>query len=457
MSVFKYFKGSDNLEILTYSFNDKEFLYEQLYKMIKADILSGKITAQTRLPSKRKLSSHLAVSGTTIEIAYQQLIDEGYIYSKAKVGYFVEEIQHMNSAPKHNDIMEQVTDDSHLLSFKIEHSHSLQFPHHLFRKYARDAFEEEMNHLMETGHPQGEVKLREAIKYYLYHSRGVNCNSDQIIIGSSTEQLFDLVTHLLEGAHYIVENPGYPLIKRVLNFNKLSFSYVDVDEEGIKVNELTTEGTVVHVTPNHQFPTGSVLSAKRRTELLKWATKGQRYIIEDDYDSEFRYTGRPFKTLQGMDGGERVIYMSTFSKSIFPSIRIAYIVLPEHLIDRYNNLDNRPNITVPKHMQYIVAQFIESGEFEKNINRMRKIYKKKLELTLNALTPYKNEIKISGDYAGMHFVMHHKKSLKKDSIQLTTLADYYEGNNEEYDYQYIIGYGGFDDNEIENVIQKLME
>ena len=442
------------MEILTYKFSDQKYLYTQLYENIKRDILSGKLKHKEKLPSKRKLSTHLNLSGTTIEIAYQQLLDEGYIYSVPKVGFFVEDIQTINIAPESKvDIP-----DHHLkqrqLSLKIEDSHIKSFPFHKFRKYARDAFEQDQYHLLERGDVQGEEILRNEIRRYLYHSRGVNCENYQIIIGSSTEQLFTLLTKILGNSSYILENPGYPLIRKVLQSEHKHYQYIDVDEEGLIASSLPEDVEIVHVTPSHQFPTGVLLSAKRRTELINWSKQKQnRYIIEDDYDSEFRYKGRPLAALQGMSN-ERVIYMSTFSKSIFPSIRCAYLVLPDQLLELYKSM-SKPNNTVPRHIQYMIAAFMKDGEFERNINRMRKEYKKKLELVLQSVKETFKQSNITGSDAGMHFVLETTEVINKDSIAINTIDDYYSGEKTSYKNQYIIGFGSIEDDEISSVIKRL--
>ncbi|WP_243715868.1 PLP-dependent aminotransferase family protein [Macrococcus brunensis] len=445
------------MEMLTYKFTEDTFLYQQLYQFIKQDILSGKLIQNEKLPSKRKLSQHLNLSGTTIEIAYQQLLDEGFIYSKPQVGYFVETIATLNSAPENRIEDRQPEKKRDRPSFKIEDSHHSGFPHHLFRKYAKEAFEIEMDELLDRGHPQGEYALREQIRRYLYHSRGVNCRNEQIIIGSSTEQLFTLVTRILPEAAYQVEDPGYPLIRKVLKYENKTYLPVEVDAEGIVVDALHQTADIVHITPSHQFPTGAVLSARRRTELLKWAMKQDRYIIEDDYDSEFRYRGQPLKALQGLDTHQKVIYMSTFSKSIYPSIRVAYIVLPEPLLKKYHELKHKPNMTVPRHIQYIITRFMQSGEFERNINRTRKAYKKKLDAVLEALKPFQQEIAISGEQAGMHCVITFNYPLvKPEDVEVSLISDYAEHNQKIYKQQLILGYGGLKDGSIRNDIENLM-
>lgn len=442
------------MEILTYKFSDQKYLYTQLYENIKRDILSGKLKYKEKLPSKRKLSTHLNLSGTTIEIAYQQLLDEGYIYSVPKVGFFVEDIQTINIAPESKSDMPNHHHKQRQLSLKIEDSHIKSFPFHKFRKYARDAFEQEQYHLLELGDVQGEEILRNEIRRYLYHSRGVNCENYQIIIGSSTEQLFTLLTKILGNSSYILENPGYPLIRKVLQSEHKDYQYIDVDEEGLIVSSLPEDIEIVHVTPSHQFPTGVVLSAKRRTELINWSKQKQnRYIIEDDYDSEFRYKGRPLAALQGMSN-DCVIYMSTFSKSIYPSIRCAYLVLPDKLLKLYKAM-SKPNNTVPRHIQYMIAAFMKDGEFERNINRMRKEYKKKLELVLQSVRETFKQSNITGSDAGMHFVLETKEIINKDSIAINTIDDYYSGEKTSYKNKYIIGFGSIEDDEISSIIKRL--
>ena len=330
---------------------DNKSLYEQLYLKLKQAIIQKEIAFGTKLPSKRALGDFLNISQTTIELAYGQLLAEGYIMSKPRVGYFVEAIDELPYVEK--VVPKTTTEAEQPLTFRYDFSPSKidedGFPFRLWRKYAKDLYDESAKYLLQPGHPQGEHVLRVEIARYLYESRGIYCVPEQIVIGSGTEQLLPMILRLFdENAQFALENPGYSAILKAHLQNRAI--PISVDEDGLIVDELEkSQANLVYITPSHQFPTGAVLSATRRTQLLKWATKQpSRYIIEDDYDSEFRYIGKPIPALQGLDKGDRVIYMSTFSKSIMPSLRVAYLVLPLSLLPKYKEVFSYYSATVPR-------------------------------------------------------------------------------------------------------------
>lgn len=278
---------------------------------------------------------------------------------------------------------------------------------HIFRKYAKDVFEDHQLSLLQRGERQGEYILRQQISHYLFNSRGVTCRPNQIIVGSSTSQLLDMITNLLKKEEFIIEQPSYPPIKHTLDKKGISYIQVPVEQNGIQIDPiLNTNNNILYITPSHQFPTGYVTNLKKRTQLINWSHQAkQRYIIEDDYDSEFRYFGKPIPALQSLDTKGKVIYISTFSKSLYPSCRIAYIVLPQNLMHKYNNQKYKEGNTVPVHVQHMVAQFMISGKFERHLNKMRKIYRDKLDYILKRLKPYNTQIKIEGALTGMHFTI----------------------------------------------------
>ncbi len=212
---------------------------------------------------------------------------------------------------------------------------------------------------------------------------------------------------MINNSEYAIENPGYKTVNRILTqFDKTVFP-IQVDDEGLRINDLEqTSANIVYVTPSHQFPTGAVLSATRRSQLLNWAAQQtNRYIIEDDYDSEFRYLGKPISSLQGLDKNEKVIYLSTFTKSLMPSLRVAYFVLPKSLLYKYNKTFTYYDSTVPRFDQHILANFMKDGHFAKHLNRMRKLYKKKHDRMTETIEMYYPSITISGEHSGMNIVI----------------------------------------------------
>lgn len=450
--------------------NDKP-LYEQLYNGIKQAIISRKIDVGEKLPSKRKLSNFLNISQTTIEIAYAQLLAEGYIMSKSRVGYFVENFDELpylqpeeQPAPKGSQPKKQLTIDFNPGGIDIE-----AFPFTIWRKYARDLFDDSHKELLLTGHPQGELELRTEIANYLFQSRGVVCSPEQIVIGSGTEQLLPMIIRLFdEQAQFAIENPGYPAVQRIFTQHRRAVYSIPVDNEGIVISELhKTNANILYITPSHQFPTGAVLSASRRSQALKWALQQpNRYIIEDDYDSEFRYSGKPIPSLQGLDQHEKVIYMSTFTKSLMPSLRVAYFVLPKTLLDKYYDTSNYYSATVPRFDQHILANFMHNGHFAKHLNRMRKLYSKKHDLLTEILETHYQTVTVSGEHAGMHILISVPDSRSEQTLQALAneqqigvypLSDYMINPLKKQFPQFLLGFGRIPLDNIEPAVHKLME
>lgn len=445
-------------------------LYDQLYSGIKEAISTKKITVGEKLPSKRKLADFLNISQTTIEIAYAQLLAEGYIMSKSRVGYFVEDIDELPYIQQDSPtiLTEQPRKKTYSIDFNPGSIDIDAFPFQTWRKYAKELFDDASKELLLTGEPQGELALRTEIAHYLYQSRGVICSPEQIVIGSGTEQLLPMILRLFsEDTCFALENPGYPTVHRMFLQHKRKVCPISVDEEGILIQELEkTPADVVYITPSHQFPTGAVLSATRRAQALNWAAQSpSRYIIEDDYDSEFRYTGKPIPALQALDRNDKVIYMSTFTKSLMPSLRVAYFVLPPKLLATYNDVFNYYSSTVPRFDQHIVANFMRDGHFSKHLNRMRKVYRKKHEKLTTILENYSTKIKITGEQAGMHILLNVQHPLSEEQllqrandagIGIYPLSAYRLDGNSTSQAQFLLGFGGIPVHEIETAVEKLM-
>ena len=458
------------MDMLMFQLNKRSAvpIYKQLYTEIKQAIIDGKISVETKLPSKRKLAEFLDISQTTVELAYGQLVAEGFIESRPRKGYYaqaVEELAYLD-LPQEEPVVPEKID--YLYDFNPAQIDTGSFSFSTWRKLAREVIDESNGEFLLSGHPQGDERLRQEISRYLFQSRGVVCEANQIIIGSGTEQLMPLLIRLLP-KHLVFgfENPGYGLTHSIFSHHDRQSVPIPIDEDGINIEELEASPVdVPYVTPSHQFPTGSVLSATRRAQLLNWATaKPHRYMIEDDYDSEFRYTSRPIPALQSMDLSGRVIYISTFSKSLMPSLRIAYMVLPKTLLHEYNKTFLHYSSSVPRLEQQIVAQFMKEGHFSRHLNRMRKLYKKKLEKLTASLAPFAPAVKISGEQAGMHVVLTVKSELtEKQLIERAKAADIRVFGLHSYDVEksespsprIVIGFGGLSELQIEQGIHKLM-
>ncbi|MCG7337635.1 PLP-dependent aminotransferase family protein [Sporosarcina sp. ACRSM] len=444
-------------------------LYEQIYDQIRRDITNGKLPIGMKLPSKRKLGEFLAVSQTTIELAYAQLIAEGFISSQPRKGFYVQAIEELSYVQPvvpiektFNKMKEDIAFD-----FSPGKIDTGSFPFDQWRKYAKDVIDESSQHLLLLGHPHGDYELRQEIARYLYHSRGVDCTPEQIIVGSGTEQLMPLLIRILgTEATYAIEDPGYPLTHHVFYHNNREAIPISVDDEGMDVRALQRSGaTIAYVTPSHQFPTGTVLSAARRIALLNWASsKDEHFIIEDDYDSEFRYSGRPIPSLQGMDKSGNVIYLSTFSKSLMPSLRIAYMVLPPVLLDRYEKAFIHYAATVPRLDQHILSRFMADGHFSRHLNRMRKTYKRKLQVLSEALLAYAPSVSFSGDEAGMHIILKVHTQTTEAALEETARragirvysVNEYRSTAVTGEPSFLIGFGGLSIKEIKTAVEKLM-
>lgn len=443
-------------------------LYEQLYEGIKQAILTQQLTKNTRLPSKRQLADFLNISQTTIELAYSQLLAEGYIRSEPRIGFFVEDILELPyiEKPSQADQIMVTSKKQILYNFSPSVVDEETFPFSIWRKYAKLVIDESYKHLLQTGHQQGEEDLRNEIANYLFQSRGIRCTPEQIVIGSGTEHLLPMILRLFNTPTKLaVENPGYSALP--IDHSKESIVPIEIDEDGLVVEQLeASSANIAYVTPSHQFPTGAVLSAARRIQLLKWASDvPHRYIIEDDYDSEFRYVGKPIAALQSIDHNDKVIYLSTFTKSLMPSLRVAYFVLPKTLLANYRDRLSYYTSTVPRFEQHILALFMKNGDFSKHLNKMRKIYRKKHDKIIQTFRNHYPEVEITGDDAGMHFIirLHSLKSEKEllaqaeqAGIYIRSVSSYLHKPTEIKHPSFLLGFGGLHLDEIEDAVHALM-
>lgn len=439
--------------------NNEEVLYEQIYQQLKFKIQNGELDKGTRLPSKRRMASDLGVSVNTIDNAYTQLVSEGYIESYERRGFFVCEIRSLlqispQLAP-HNFITSAAPKlkEQFIVDFSPTDIDLYNFPSVLWRKLLRQCFDVEDRTLLKRPPTQGNENLRRALQDYLYRSRGVNCTTDRIIIGAGTDSLLHLLSELFGGGTIALENPLHSNAYRIFSAADYQILPIPLDDKGLDTSYLPTQGaTAVYVTPSHQFPMGISMPIGRRTQLLKWASETKSYIIEDDYDSEFRYNSRPIPSLQGMDQSDRVIYLGTFSKSVAPSLRVGYMVLPSSLLSAYNKRMKILGSFVSSFEQRLLNEFIISGQFEKHINRMRKIYRAKRELMLEELGKFKRNIKVLGDDAGQHVLIELSGKYPADvlcaraaelGVKVYPLSLYYIGRLPPLrQKQLLLGYGG---------------
>ncbi|RHM53000.1 PLP-dependent aminotransferase family protein [Mitsuokella sp. AF33-22] len=460
--------------MLTYSFEhlEGESLYEHLYRCIRGDILAGRLRAGEKLPSKRSLARQLGISVITVEGAYGQLVAEGYCQSVPKKGFFVVRVMGVpqESLRKAEPAAErEAPRPRYFADFTANSLPPADFPFKTWTRLLRQVIAGQPEALLERSPGMGILSLRATIAGHLRSFRGLDVTPGQIVIGAGTEYLYGLLVQLLgRGKCFGVENPGYDKIRKVYHRHGVDCVPVDMEEEGISLPDLQAKAVdVLHISPSHHFPTGCITPISRRYELLGWASAAPgRYIIEDDYDSEFRLTGRPIPTMMGIDVSGRVIYMNTFSKTLTPTIRISYMVLPERLVRDFEEKLGFYSCTVSNFEQYTLARFIQDGYFEKHINRMRNSYRKRREALLKAMKAggLLTRADILERGSGLHFLLrfHTKKSdeqLEQDfaahGIRMRPLHDYYAGKAPAADHIFVLNYSGMEASVLPEAIARI--
>lgn len=461
---------------MTIVFNEEngEPLYFQLYQSIKLEIESGRISAGEKLPSKRKLATHLHISQTTVETAYEQLLAEGYIESIPRKGFYVKEIQY--DLFESRKAVSNSKENKPKMSVKaqiIDFSHGLialeAFPYSIWRKLSVESLYDEASSLFLNGERQGEVGLREELANYLYQSRGVKCGPEQIIIGAGTQYLISLLTMIIgRYSVFSMEDPGFHRTRETFKDQGVLLKSIPLDRDGIHIGKLyESKARVTYVTPSHQFPNGMVMPIQRRGELLQWAIDSNGYIIEDDYDGEFRYKGKPIPSLQGLDTSGHVVYLGTFSKSLIPSIRISYMVLPSSLLERYKMHFPIYKQTVSRLHQHTLEQFMKNGHWERHLNRMRTVYRKKQHSLIEAITKYmESQVKVIGADSGLHILLEVENDMSEIElieraaeygVRVYPTSVYYELREPDISPMILLGFGGLTDQEIVQGIQLLRE
>lgn len=447
-------------------------LYEQIYIYIKNDIQSGKIKYGDKLPSTRALAKYLDVSRSTIELAYEQLLAEGYVEAQAYRGFFVTKIDDLyqwKQLREADSIKEEKKKIEYVYDFTPNGIDLNSFPYRIWRKLAKDVLADDKAELFKAGDSQGEYELRNTICQYLYQSRGVNCEPEQIIVGAGNDYLLMLLQTILGGNYKIAfENPTYRQAYRL--FQQLSYetATVEMDTKGMRVDKLREiQADIAYVMPSHQYPLGIVMPIQRRMELLRWAAEKEgRYIIEDDYDSEFRYKGKPIPALQGYDRSEKVIYIGTFSKSIAPAIRVSYLVLPKPLLKVYQEKGRFLNSTVSRVDQQIIQRFIGEGYYERHLNKMRGVYKNRHDIMIGSLKPLLKKCKVSGENAGVHLLLTFPSDIsenelieraEKVNIKVYGLSAYDVCKEKKLNPTILLGYANMPEEEIREGVRKLIE
>jgi len=415
---------------------NKRPLYEQLYRALKEDILSGVIVGGERLPSKRALAEHLNVSRITVENAYQQLLAEGYLISRPRSGFYAEILE----ALPQQKVLPPETAFLPVTASAPTPSAS-QFPFSVWAKLMRSVLLDRHDLLLQSPPNTGLPDLRRAIAGMLRRSRGMEVDPDCIVIGAGAEYFYNILIQLLGRENgFGLEDPGHQKIRRVYEANGVRICPVRLDENGVDMTALAASGaTVLHISPSHQYPTGIVTPIGRRRQLMAWlGSAPDRWLVEDDYDSEFRFAGKVIPTMYSMDEIGRVIYMNTFSKTITPALRISYMILPQGLMHRYRHLLGFYSCTVPSFEQLTLARFLDDGYFEKHVSRMRRHYRLLRDrfLTLLAESSQADKIAVQGDEAGLHFLLQLQteisdaeieKRLEEAGIRAASLSRYRTG------------------------------
>ena len=451
-------------------------LYEQLYRSLAAEMRAGTLTAGTRMPGKRRLAAELSVSVNTVDTAYQMLAAEGYLTARERSGFTVQEYLALPqgvqppaapSAPAAVHPADTVPPVQFDLSTRgVDPG---LFP---FRTWAR--LQKELLYsapeLLTPGDARGDAALRQALAGYLAEYRGVQCDPEQLVVGAGLEYLLGLLAPLLPGPA-AVETPGYPRARQVLENNGVPCRCLPVDADGLSLTALSaSDAAVCYVTPSHQFPTGVTMPAGRRAELLHWASRrpGERYIIEDDYDSEFRFDTRPLPSLQGMAGADGpVVYLSTCSRSLAPSIRIAYMVLPIQLLPAWRAAYRLYSSPVSRFEQQTLARFINEGYFTRHLARERVAYKARRDALVRALNAAfaPGDLRFSGLHTGLHLLAALRDAppdaalraaAEAEGVRLSLLSDYdLTGSARGLAGTLVLGYGSLADDACPSVGETL--
>lgn len=463
--------------MLTYSFENigSDHLYEYLYRRIKEDILARRLDADEKLPSKRSFAKHLGVSLITVENAYAQLAAEGYVYSIPKSGYFVAQLEQQPAkaaGARENTVRKTPRERSCAFDFVDGAAAGGPFPFSVWSRLLREvlASEEEASLLSDTS-SGGARKLRCAIAAHLYQFRGLAADPDQIIVGAGTQYLYGILVQLLgRDQAFAVEDPGYPRLGKILDSCGVRICAIPMDASGVVPELLEESGAdILHITPSHQFPTGIVMPISRRYELLSWAAKDSaRYLIEDDYDCEFRLYGKPIPPLKSIDVLDQVIYMNTFSKSLAPTFRISYMVLPKALAERFYEKLGFYSCSVSNFEQLTLAHFLGEGYFEKHINRMRSYYRVKRDELISALfqSPLAPYLTVREENAGLHFLLEVKtdapdeeltRVLEEAGVRIFCVSQYCRLCTDPYRHTLVVNYSSLENEKMAAAAGRLSE
>lgn len=404
-------------------------LYDQIYRQLQGDIITGNLSPGTLLPGIRTLARTLGVARNTVDKAYTQLAVEGYICPRKGAGFAVESIRDSKKSAEFQPLSSGVSAHSDHEKAKEKLPYDFQYGSFPEECFPKAAWKKHMLEVLALPHSsaqmtqyqdkQGNHSLRCELQKYLYQTRGVVCTVEQILIGCGLHYSLDVLCKLLASHKRIaMEEPGYNGAQEVFQNNGFSIRHIPLTPYGLDLSPLKTWAVpIVYVTPSHQFPYGTVLPISKRRELLEWAAEANAYIIEDDYDSEYRYDANPIPSLQSIDGHERVIYIGTFSKSLSPSLRINYMVLPKSLLPAYHQMFSTYSSPVTWLTQEVLASFLRSGDYTRHVRRMCAAYRKRHDVFVQQLSQqFEQSIMLHGQGAGLHFLLEFGEGVEAEGL-----------------------------------------
>lgn len=467
IKLYKFTNARQDDNMLTYNLDAsaKQPLYEQLSEAIKDDILTGKLKGGDKLPSKRNLAQHLGISKITVENAYSQLLAEGYIYSLERSGYYVENIT-VAGVKKKEEQKGTIPEEKRVYS----KAPAELFPFSVWSRLMRSVILDSGAEILAPAPGQGLRQIREAISSDILKRKGTAVDPGQIFIGSGSEYFYTMLVQFFgRNRKYAIENPGYKKIAYVYEASGADTVPLSVDEGGIIPKDLEGSGAdILHITPYNHFPTGAVMPIGRRQQIVSWLLEDEnRYIIEDDYDSEFRFTGKPIPSMQSMDRTGRIIYINTFSRTIAPALRISYMILPVNLVEKWRSKMGFYNCTVPSFDQLTLTQFISGGYFERHINRLKKHYASILEqmVKIAGQKEFSDFCRIASAGRGLNFTVEFltakgenilREALEECLPQATLIKDYCIGPaDESYRRLAVVNFTGLTPEDFEEGLRKL--
>jgi GntR family transcriptional regulator/MocR family aminotransferase len=450
--------------------NKKETYYIQIYQYIKEAILHDHIHADERIPSIRVLSKNLSVSRTTIENAYAQLLAEGYIYSLPQKGYYASNIQNDYMSIEDKKVIatiEASRENIYSYDFKNEYVETSIFNFNIWKKHVNDIINYQQQNLYSYGDVQGERTLRKEILNYIFKTRGITADENHIIVGAGIQSLFNILSQILwmkDINKLGMEDPGFNRAKSIFGHNHFNIVPININKNGIDIEEIKKNNArLCYVTPSYQFPMGTVMLVDNRMKLIKWAYDNQGYIIEDDFNSELRYEGKPIPAMKGLDIYDRVIYIGSFSGLLLPSIRISFMILPDDLQTLFNSIKHEYSQTASKVDQLALGNMMSSGDFERHIRRIRKHYALKHRLIVSEIERYFNGIAIiRGSKSGYNLLVEFTisicledviKACQAAGVLIATIDEY--SVNKKNEPSILLNYRGITEENLKIGIKKL--